>query len=702
MSDKNIIYKIHVDTETATASIKRLNGTVVAGAVPIEKLRKEFGNLATKVDAVRFDKFNKQLKSATTNNASLARASGGATTSVLELGRVVSDAPYGIRGMANNVSQLASNMLFTAQQVDKTTGKVIGFSGVLKQMGRTFLGPLGVLFAIQAVVSALDYFYGGMKKSTDEANEFNDALELMKIKMDLIAETMPSVADDIDKMLGILKDEDVVKLEDIIFSSNLKDNIKILKSEFKDFATYYDNLTSTQQKDKSFMEGTIRKYQELLATRKTVSEQEKKILELTKKERENPNLIIAWEKIRSDYKKALLAKIDLEAFFKDKRKKKKTKEVKKKEKKKFILKDPKDFDKELKTLEGMAIKYYQKSLVKQSENGLDKLKAEKSNEEDRLKALKVANEKRFDEQAEAAKKEYNTYLKLQVAKGNITEIERQKKQVVFDDSIDLDVAKQKKAAKETYDRAVKALNFLYDGLFKAEKKKQEDKKKRGDLAIYKDRLDAMRAYASEAKKILSSVTGFIDGEYDRELAIEKNKTNAINNELNQRLLNESLSKTQRQNIQNQIAQNDEALRKKQEAIERKKFEMNKAANIAGATIDTFRAAAGVLKDTKGGSFARIAGMIAVIGAGLAQVTAISRQKFVSSAGAKNPILSGSAGSSGGADRSFNFNLVGNTQANQIADAIQGRFKQPLKAFVVSRDITTQQELDANIKGSASF
>jgi hypothetical protein len=35
-------------------------------------------------------------------------ATGGATATVLELGRTISDSNYGIRGMANNLSQLVS------------------------------------------------------------------------------------------------------------------------------------------------------------------------------------------------------------------------------------------------------------------------------------------------------------------------------------------------------------------------------------------------------------------------------------------------------------------------------------------------------------------------------------------------------------------------------------------------------------------
>ena len=56
-------------------------------------------------------------------------ATGGATATVMELGRSISDSNYGIRGYANNLSQLASNFLFMTRKVDETTQKAIGFGG---------------------------------------------------------------------------------------------------------------------------------------------------------------------------------------------------------------------------------------------------------------------------------------------------------------------------------------------------------------------------------------------------------------------------------------------------------------------------------------------------------------------------------------------------------------------------------------------
>ena len=74
---------------------------------------------------------------------------------------------------------------------------------------------------------------------------------------------------------------------------------------------------------------------------------------------------------------------------------------------------------------------------------------------------------------------------------------------------------------------------------------------------------------------MSGLTEFIGGEFERQLTIEQNKTNILNKELNDRLINENLSAEQRKDIQKQIAQNDENLRVKQDAINKKKFKQTK-------------------------------------------------------------------------------------------------------------------------------
>lgn len=49
-----------------------------------------------------------------------------------------------------------------------------------------------------------------------------------------------------------------------------------------------------------------------------------------------------------------------------------------------------------------------------------------------------------------------------------------------------------------------------------------------------------------------------------------------------------------------------------------------------------------------------------------------------------------------------FNIVGTAPENQLADAIQGQQQQPIEAFVVASNVTTQQALDRNKVETSSF
>jgi len=49
-----------------------------------------------------------------------------------------------------------------------------------------------------------------------------------------------------------------------------------------------------------------------------------------------------------------------------------------------------------------------------------------------------------------------------------------------------------------------------------------------------------------------------------------------------------------------------------------------------------------------------------------------------------------------------FNIVGSSETNQLAEAIGSQSQQPIKAFVVSNDVTTAQSLDRNIVEGASL
>ena len=61
--------------------------------------------------------------------------------------------------------------------------------------------------------------------------------------------------------------------------------------------------------------------------------------------------------------------------------------------------------------------------------------------------------------------------------------------------------------------------------------------------------------------------------------------------------------------------------------------------------------------------------------------------------------SGAANATGGKAK---FNIVGSSSSNQLAATIAQQQQQPVKAYVVGTDMTTQQALDRNIQNSATF
>lgn len=138
---------------------------------------------------------------------------------------------------------------------------------------------------------------------------------------------------------------------------------------------------------------------------------------------------------------------------------------------------------------------------------------------------------------------------------------------------------------------------------------------------------------------------------------------------------------------------------------RRAFMAEKALGIASAVVNTARAITKVFAETTDPtptqSF-RIGNAIAIGLAGAAQVAAIAKQKFQTGEASPDGVPSVSAGSTGVGASAPSFNVVGTSGVNQIADSINGMNDKPVKAFVVSGDVSTAQELDRKKELTSSF
>jgi hypothetical protein len=116
--------------------------------------------------------------------------------------------------------------------------------------------------------------------------------------------------------------------------------------------------------------------------------------------------------------------------------------------------------------------------------------------------------------------------------------------------------------------------------------------------------------------------------------------------------------------------------------------------VASATIDTYAAANNALKTMKPPlSFITAAATIAT---GLVNVKKILSVKVPGGAGG------GVGAGTGGDTVAPDFNVVGQSQTSQLARVIGEGRETPLKAYVVGKDIRTQDELDRNITQTAGL
>lgn len=137
---------------------------------------------------------------------------------------------------------------------------------------------------------------------------------------------------------------------------------------------------------------------------------------------------------------------------------------------------------------------------------------------------------------------------------------------------------------------------------------------------------------------------------------------------------------------------------KSEESQKRAFKITKAMNIAQAVMDTYKGANAIFASAAANPSTILfpaqpfitAGI--AIASGLANVATIARQEFQGGS-------SGGGGGGGSAANAVtamsapaNFNVVGNTGTNQLADTLGSS---PMKAYVVAGDVTSAQSLERN-------
>lgn len=138
---------------------------------------------------------------------------------------------------------------------------------------------------------------------------------------------------------------------------------------------------------------------------------------------------------------------------------------------------------------------------------------------------------------------------------------------------------------------------------------------------------------------------------------------------------------------------------KSKESQRKAFNVQKSVNIALATMDTFKAAQAAY--ASGAAINPIFGAVAAaaaVTAGLLNVKKIAQTQFDGGGASGGGATGGGSAPQMPTVQAANFNVVGAGGANQLAQLSSN----PIKAYVVSGEVTSAQSLDRNIVKNATI
>ena len=603
MADNKYLFRIEVDEKGALVKLKALDKGIKdidlsskSATNAARTLQKQIGSIGgvnvnknIALTGKEIDNLGKQMTHTKT-------ATGNFSSAALEAGRIISDMPYGIRGVANNLSQFATNMMFAARQTGSLKLAVKGLWTALK-------GPLGILLAIQAVIATLDYFSTAQKKVKKDVEDTTDAVEKQITKLEKYKSLVGSLTIGFEAGLNVIGRYTKGAL-------SLSETVEILSAKYSEFRNGYERLTKEQKESPKVLKTLISAYEKYLRTQEQLEKKQKESVglqrqineegvELTQKGLTQRNVAVGQlENLNNEISILLKQENKLRNFFK---------------------KVDKDTARKPKTKKEKVGKYFDDDFFELPEVDWVEIDAKLREYNERIREIRAR-------------------INIESMEGDAMDILNENQRLTTQRTI-LDAEKQNE---------LEHINFLI-GMRKLYNMEY------GDLL--------------EEKKLIDLEYRNAEKEIDQEVAENKIET--------MQMIGTALG-----SFADLAGENTAA---------------GKALAVASATIDTYAAANAALNDkTVPSTVARVALMVGIIARGLANVKQILSVKVPNSSGGGG----GQAPPIGG--REFDFNLVGSTGQDQLAQTIGGQVEQPIRAYVVSSEITNQQAFDNQIQGNATI
>jgi len=151
------------DVRKILIEIDAKTGNVVGG---IGQVNKQLDQLGTKAKLA-----TKEVNAAATAmQKNLAGSAGIAGAAATELGRTISDLPFGITAVTNNISQLGN--MFALLVVSAG-----GVRAAFTSLWSAIMGPVGILIAFQAAVAGLELWAQAQRKAKKDTDDLKKSID---------------------------------------------------------------------------------------------------------------------------------------------------------------------------------------------------------------------------------------------------------------------------------------------------------------------------------------------------------------------------------------------------------------------------------------------------------------------------------------------------------------------------------------------
>lgn len=249
------------DVRKVLIEIDAKTGNVVGGIASVNKQLSQLGATA-KITTKEVDKAADALQKKMAGSAGIA---GAAAT---ELGRTISDLPFGISAVTNNISQLGNMFALLVTSAG-------GFKNALTALKTTLMGPVGILVAFQAVVAGVEFFAQSQRKAKKETEEATVAFNEQAVAIEnLIASyDITRLVSELDFLVG---DEGVGKSIDDL-KKRLNDVVNFLIQKSPEFKEAFENLTPQEQNDTEMLKALVTEFGNIIRVKNIIRDLNKQL-----------------------------------------------------------------------------------------------------------------------------------------------------------------------------------------------------------------------------------------------------------------------------------------------------------------------------------------------------------------------------------------------------------------------------------------